>query len=374
MEQLLPVLLGSIIVIGAILLLVGVALGYFVRQTVAKQQAGTLEQKLEGLTQSAKREAQEILLKAKDKAVTVLEEAKQEENALKQKLLNAQDRLVRREEILDRKSSEYEEDRKKLELRIEKVREVKQELDTLRATVEADIERVAGISKDQARSELFQKIEKDYREEIEGLLRKLEHEKAFELERRARELLTQVIQRLGRSHVADISTSVVGLPSDDLKGRIIGREGRNVKALEKLTGVEVLIDETPGVVTLSSFDPLRREIAKIALEKLIKDGRIQPARIEDTVEEAKKEIRQRVQEAGEEAVYETGILDLPPQIVHLLGRLHFRTSYGQNVLLHSIEATHLAGMLAAELGANIDVAKKWSLEERFSRSTASHAG
>lgn len=361
MEAFLPALIGSIVVAGAILVVVGAVIGYFARQTIAKQQAGTLEQKLENLLKNAKQEAKEIVLKAKDRAAQTLEEAKKEEHGLKQELIETQERFVRREEAFDKKLVEYEEDRKKFEARIEKVREIKGEVEALRGKAEEELARVASLSKDEARAELFAKLEEGHHEEITDLLTKLEREKSFELEKRAKELLTQVVQRLGRSHVADVSTSTVDLPSDDLKGRIIGKEGRNVKTFEKLTGVEVLIDETPGVITLSSFDPMRREIAKIALEKLIKDGRIQPTRIEDTVEEAKKEVRQKIQEAGEEAAYEAGILNLPSQIVHLLGRLKFRTSYGQNVLLHSIEAAHLAGMLASELGANVEVAKKGAL-------------
>lgn len=356
-----PALVGSIVVIGAILLVVGAVIGYFARQTIAKQQVGTIEAKLQRSAEDAKREAQELLLKAKDKAVTILEDAKKEERVLKQKLLEAQDRLARREEIVDKKLSENEENRKNLEARIERVREIKKEIESLRDEAQTDLERIAKLSKEEAKQELFTQAERDYKDEILELVKKLEKEKSFELEKKAKEILTQIIQRFGRSHVVDVSTSSVVLPDDELKGRIIGREGRNVKTLEKLTGVEVLIDETPGVVTLSSFDPVRREIAKVALEKLLRDGRIQPARIEDVVEEAKKEIRFRVQEAGEGAVFEVGVLDLPPQIVHLLGRLNFRTSFGQNVLLHSIESAHLAGMLASELGAKVEVAKKGAL-------------
>jgi len=358
MEEFLPAVVGSIIIIGAILLIVGATLGYFARQTIAKQQVGSLEAKLQGRLSEAKKE---ILLQAKSKAVSLVEEAKKEETELRDKLVQAQDRINQREERLDKKVIGYEENVQNLEAKIEKVREVKREIEQIREDTEKELENVAGLSREDAKRDLFTKIEKDHAEELAEALKKVENERALELEKRAKELLTQIVQRMGRSHVVDISTSTVSLPSDDLKGRIIGKEGRNVKTLEKMTGVEVLIDETPGVITLSSFDPVRREIARIALEHLIKDGRIQPTRIEEKVEEAKKEIRERIQKAGEEAVYEVGILDFPPQIVHLLGRLNFRTSYGQNVLQHSIEAAHLAGMLAAELGANVDVAKKGAL-------------
>ena len=197
--------------------------------------------------------------------------------------------------------------------------------------------------------------------ELTGLLQKFEKEKRDVAEKRALEVITTALQRYSRSHVADLTTSAVILPNEELKGKIIGREGRNIRALERLTGVEVIVDETPESITISSFDPLRREIAKMALEKLIRDGRIQPVKIEEKVEEAKQELDQRIKEIGEAAAYEASILDLPKEIIFLLGKLNYRTSYGQNVLIHSIEMAHLAGMMASELGVNIEVAKKGAL-------------
>ncbi len=193
------------------------------------------------------------------------------------------------------------------------------------------------------------------------MLRKLEHDRRETLENKAKEIITTAVQRFGRSHVADISTTSVVLPSDEIKGKIIGKEGRNIKTLERLTGVEIIVDDTPEAITISGFEPVRREVARVALEKLIQDGRIQPARIEEKVSEAENEVKKIIKEKGEAAVYELGIFDLPPQIVQLLGRLHFRTSYGQSVLNHSIEAAYLAAMLASELGANVEIAKRGAL-------------
>jgi ribonuclease Y len=208
---------------------------------------------------------------------------------------------------------------------------------------------------------MFEEIETSAKQDLATSLTKLERERKEEIEKKANEIITTAIQRYSRNAIADVTTSVVNLPDEDIKAKIIGKEGRNIRAFERLTGVEVIVDETPENVVLSSFDPMRRELAKMALEKLIKDGRIHPAKIEEKVEEARQELEQRIQKIGEEATYEVGILDLPKEIVNLLGRLNFRTSYGQNVLLHSVEMAHIAGMMATELHLNVDVTKKGAL-------------
>ena len=223
------------------------------------------------------------------------------------------------------------------------------------------LEQIAKLTEEEAKAKLLAQVEENHKTELVSAIVKMEKNKIEELEKRAQEIMTVAIQRYARSHISEITTSTVNLPSDELKGRIIGKEGRNIRTLERLTGVEIIVDETPESITLSSFDPLRREIAKTALLKLMSDGRIQPARIEEKVEEAKKEVNKKVLEAGEAAVYEVGVLGLPREIIMLLGRLAFRTSYGQNVLLHSIEMAHLANMIAKELGANAEVAKKAAL-------------
>jgi len=223
------------------------------------------------------------------------------------------------------------------------------------------LEKIAKLSKDQAKDELLKIIENQYQKELFEQLKKLEKERKEELEKKARDIMVSAMQRLDSSQIAEVTSTIVSLPSDEMKGRIIGKEGRNIKTLERLTGVDVIIDETPETLVISGFDPVRRQIAKLALEKLMADGRIQPARIEEMVEKAKQEIDEKIKEAGEAAVYDTGVVGLDPKLIQLLGRLRFRTSFGQNVLLHSIESAHLAGMLASELGADVTVAKKAAL-------------
>ena len=224
-----------------------------------------------------------------------------------------------------------------------------------------ELERVAGLSREDAKARLFEEITEQHREELAQSLAHLEKNRKDQLEAKSAEIVTSAIQRYARNHIADVTTSVVELPNEEIKGKIIGREGRNIRTFERLTGVEIIIDETPESLVLSSFDPLRREIAKLAIEKLIKDGRIQPARIEEKVEEARMELEDRIRHVGEEAAFEVGIVDLPKEIVQLLGRLNYRTSYGQNVLVHSVEMAHIAGMIATELGLNVTVTKKAAL-------------
>lgn len=339
----------------------GSILGYFVRQNIASRQAGSIEAKIARLVQDARTEAKEILIAAKDKAVKILEEAKREEKERQLQLARFEERLANREENLEKRLVNLEKDEKELSQKIVKVKELKEELERMRAERLADLTRIAGMNQEQARDELFRLVEERYRQDLVQHISKLESSRREELEKRAFDIMTTAIQRYSRSHIADLTTTVVTLPSDELKGKIIGREGRNIRALERLTGVEIIVDETPEAINISSFDPIRRETARLALQKLIQDGRIQPARIEEKVEEARKEITQKIKEAGEAAVYEVEIFNLPPEIVHLLGRLAFRTSYGQNVLLHSIEVAHLAGMLARELGCDVEIAKKAAL-------------
>lgn len=341
--------------------LVGILSGYLVRQLVARQKANTLELKIKTQLEEAKHKVREMILAAKDKAASILEEAKKEENERKKELIAFEKRLAHREEILNQKLTETEKKSKDLDEQLARLKIAKEKIEEIKKQCQEELERIAGLSQNEAKIELFEKIEKIHRQEILALLQKLEREKREEIEKQSLEIMRSAIQRLARSNVSEITTTFVTLPNEEIKGRIIGKEGRNIRTFEKLTGVDLLIDETPDVIMLSSFDPIRREIAKIALEKLIKDGRIQPARIEEKVEEAKKEINEKIKEAGEEAVYEVGILDLPKEIVYLLGRLNFRTSYGQNVLQHSVESALLAGMLAAELKANVEVAKKAAL-------------
>ena len=225
----------------------------------------------------------------------------------------------------------------------------------------AELEKVAGMDKEKAKEVLFQKVEEESKEDIIAHIKKMDREGKEAIEKKANDLLASVIQRYTNSQVSEISTTVVNITSDDIKGKIIGKEGRNIRALERITGVEILIDDTPGAIIISCFDPIRRQVAKLALDKLIADGRIQPARIEEAVEKAHEEINNKIKEAGENAVYEAGLVGIDPRLVNLLGRLHYRTSYGQNVLMHSLEAVHIGAMLAEELGGDVHVSKMGAL-------------
>lgn len=355
MTELIPLLVA----IGSLIL--GSILGYFARQSIAKRQAHTAEAKINKLVGEAKAQAQEIILKAKDKAVKALDEIKKEEIQREEEFRGTRQRLERKEEAVETKASRLEEEEKELRERVEKVRAIKIELEQLKEDRIKNIEKIARLSQAQAKKELLKLVEDKNKEEIFAKIQKLEKYGKEELEKKAQDIMVSALQRYGASHAAEITTTTVNLPNEEIKGKIIGREGRNIRTLERLSGVEIIIDDTPETIIISGFDPIRRQVAKIALEKLIADGRIQPARIEEMVEKAKEEIEAKIKEAGEAAVYDVGIIGLDPRLIHLLGRLSFRTSFGQNVLLHSIESTHLAGMLASELGADVVVAKKAGL-------------
>jgi ribonuclease Y len=350
-----------LLIVGILTLSIGSVLGYFARQSIAKKQVGTLEEKIQTRVSQAKSEAQNILTGAKEKASQVLEKTKKEIDQRQQELLKNERSLFRREENLDNKFQLLEDQEKEFQQKVKKLKGIKENIESLRAKASENLERISELSKEEAKKELLENLEREYQRDIIGRIKKLEAEGEERFLKRAKEILAAVIQKITISQVQELTTTTLSLPSDEIKGRIIGKEGRNIKTLERLTGVEIVVDETPEVVVISGFDPIRRQIAKMALERLIKDGRIQPARIEDEVNRAEAEISKKIKEAGEEAVYETGLIGLHQKIVELLGRLNFRTSYGQNVLLHSIEVSHLASALAAELGANSLTAKKAGL-------------
>ena len=344
-----------------VLLLLGSALGYFLRQFLVSKRAKAVEQIIKKQLEEAKSKATDLVLKAQEKAASLLERAGLEEKERKNQLLKLEERLLKKEEVLERQLNEIrikDEQNQKLAKELEAA---KKEIDDLRNEAMSQLEKVSGFSKEEAKEILLKDVKDQYQKELSQTFEKLEKERREKLEKKALEIMTTAIQRLSRSHVATVTTTAFDLKSEDLKGKIIGREGRNIRTLERLTGVELIIDETPDSLVISSFDPVRREVTKLALEKLIADGRIQPAKIEEKVEEAKQEINKRVVEEGEKAVYELGIYDLPKEIIQLLGRLHFRFSFGQNVLLHSIETAYLASMIASELGLNVEVAKKAGL-------------
>jgi len=349
------------LIVGILSLAIGSILGYYTRSEIAKKRAGTIEQILQKKIQKAKEEAGEILSKAKKTGQEILEASKKEVEERHSELLKTERLLLKREDILDQKISDLEVREREFQEKVQKVRAIKESLEDLRVKALENLERVSRLSKEEAKKELLDNLEKDYQKEILERMKKLESEGQEKFERRAKELLTTAIQKLAISQAQEITTTTFVLPSEEIKGRIIGKEGRNIRTLERLTGVEIVVDETPEAVVISGFDPIRRQIAKTALEKLIQDGRIQPARIEEKVEEAKKEINSQIKEAGELACYDTGIIGLDPKLIQLLGRLKFRTSYGQNVLLHSIEVAHLSSALASEIGANPTVCKKAGL-------------
>ncbi|MDP3963640.1 MAG: ribonuclease Y [bacterium] len=342
-------------------LALGAILGYVARQTIARGQIDSAEAKIEKLLRDAHAKEQDILLKAKNEAMKLLDEVKGEERQARTELKRAEDRIVRREEQLERRGQELAGAEGELKARVAKVKQVKEEIEALKESEMRELERIAGLSAGDAKNELFAKAEKEAAEAITERMRKIEREGQDAIERRAKNIMATVIQRYASTYVADATTTLVPIPSDDLKGRIIGKEGRNIKALERLTGVDIIIDDTPEAIVLSSFDPVRRATAKIAIEKLVADGRIQPARIEDTVEWAKSQINQKMREAAEQAVYDVGISGVDPRLLQILGRLHYRTSFGQNVLQHSVEMAHIAGMLAGELSADVQVAKAGAL-------------
>ena len=346
---------------GMLALWIGSVLGYYARQSIARRKAGTLEAELQKRINQAKLQSQSIINEAKEKADRILKTLKEKEEKRREELLKIERFLRQKEKKLDGKTLSLEQEERKFRQTIEELRGMKKHLKSLEEEAETRLERVGNLSRKEAKEELLLNVEKECQREILGKMRKLEAEGMEKFEKRAKEILALTIQKYALSQAQEITTSTVALPNDDIKGRIIGKEGRNIRTLEKLTGVEVIIDDTPGIVVISGFNPIRRQIAKIALERLIRDSRIQPARIEKEVARAESEVVSQVKEAGEAAVYETGMVGLDPKLVQLLGRLHLRTSYGQNVLLHSIEVAYLAAALASELGANVQVARKAGL-------------
>ncbi|MCD6270612.1 ribonuclease Y [bacterium] len=347
--------------IGIVSLVIGVILGYYTRQSLVKKRKGTIEAKLAKKISQTKKEAEEIISKAKEKAAKIISRAQEETESRREELLKTEKILFKREHILDKKISLAEEREKEIEEKIQTIKQARQAIDKMKEEVQKKLERIAGISAKEARKEIFKNIEDEHKKELVEKMQKLDREGEERFKIEAQKVLAQAIQSYALGQAQEITTTTLSLPSDEIKGRIIGKEGRNIRTFEKLTGVEVIVDDTPEAVIISGFNPIRRQIAKLALEKLIKDGRIQPARIEEEIQNAKEEIKARIQEFGQKAIYDTGVLNLPPKIVELLGRLYFRTSYGQNVLLHSIEVSHLAAAMAEEIGADVRVAREAGL-------------
>jgi len=351
----------AIVVAGVLALSVGSILGYFARQSIARKRKDKIETTLQKKIAQVKKEADEITLKAKQKAAQHIDKTKRDVASQKQEIFRTEKLLLKKENSLTEKASLLEDREKDFNSRVEKLKEIKASLEELKQEGISNLEKISNLSREHARKQLLEELEAEYQKELMDRMRKLEEGGTEKYETKAKEILALAIQKYGLSQAQEITTTTVSIPNEEVKGRIIGKEGRNIRVLEKLTGVEVIVDETPEVVVISGFDPIRRQIAKVSLEKLVEDGRIQPARIEDTVRKVETEIVSQIKEAGERAVYDTGIIGLEPKIVQLLGRLKFRTSYGQNVLLHSIEVSHLAATMAAELGADVSIARKAGL-------------
>lgn len=339
-------------------LLVGLGAGYYLRFFLGRKTLASAEQEALNVLDQAKSESQKILRQANEKSVQLLEESKKEEAHRRAELQRLQERLEKRESAFDQQLTELESERKKLRAESDKLVLEKEKVEQLRAERETLLQKTAGLSVEEAKKALFQEVENRINQDLSIRLKKLELESNVELEKRSRTLLATAMQRYSGTHVTETTTTTVILPSEDMKGRIIGKEGRNIKALEMQTGVEFIIDDTPNTILISGFNPLRRHIAKKALERLILDGRIQPAKIEEAIDMAKSEIADDIRQAGEEALQEVGVIGIDPKLVQILGRLKYRTSYGQNVLRHSIEVAIISGLLAEELGANISLCKK----------------
>ncbi len=348
-------------VVEVLALLFGLLVGYIIRQVLAALRATQAESRAQATIADAKSKAQDILLEAKNKSLEVLEESKKTEQERMAQLSRIENLLTKKEVELEKKDKEINTEKETLKHKVQEVVTLKQQVEETRAKQITELERVAGLGRDVAKTELVKKIEEESKDELYQKIRKLELENKEEVDKKAREIVTLAVQRYAGSHISDTMTTVVNLPSDEVKGKIIGKEGRNIKTIERLTGVDVIIDDTPEALIISGYDPVRRQIARLAIEKLITDGRIHPGKIEEMVEKAKNEINDKIREAGEAALFETGIGAVDPKLTYLLGRLAFRTSYGQNVLMHSIEMTHIAGMLATELGADVMVTKKGAL-------------
>lgn len=353
--------MSSVIIVGAGALLVGLAFGYIVRQYLAKNKLSTAEGQAAQIIAKAEEKQQEIILETKKKAVSILEEAKAEEKVRTEKVAHQETRVEKREAEIEAEAKQLEAEKTKLAERAKEVEAIKAEAEALKAKEMTELERVAKLSHEEAEERLMKLVEDESKDALVARMSKLENEAHDALEKRSFQIMATVIQKYSRTHVSEFTTTTITIPTDDIKGKIIGKEGRNIRALEKETGVELIVDDTPESIIISGFDPVRREVAKIALEKLINDGRIHPARIEEAVAEARKEIDNKIKEAGEAAAYEAGVPGLHPKLLYILGRLRYRYSYKQNVLLHSLEVSYLSAALAAELGADVATARKAGL-------------
>ncbi len=355
----------TIVLTFLISLAVGIALGFIIRKKTAESKIQSAENEAKRLLENANIEAEnkkkEEIIKAKEEILQARNELDQEIKERRSEVQLQEKRIIQKEELLEKRSETFEKRENELEERFKEVEQTKQETEELLNKQIQELQRISGLSTEEAKKQLLEELDKQITSEKAALIKEVENKAKEDATKNAKEILTYAVQKCAADHTSETTVSVVALPNDDMKGRIIGREGRNIKALETLTGIDLIIDDTPEAVILSGFDPLRREVAKIALEKLIDDGRIHPAKIEEMVEKAKEEVEATIKAEGERAVLETGVHGLPQDIVKLIGKLKYRTSYGQNVLNHSIEVSNLARIMAEELGLDPKIARRAGL-------------
>ncbi len=344
-----------------ILALGGFFIGYLYYKKSATSRVNNATEKAEKLISEAKIKEKDLLLKAQDKALNIIEEAKKEEANRRNEISQQQQRLEQRETSFSQKLLDLQEKQQKLYDKVNEVQEIKEKIKKVKEDQEVKLAEISKLSQEDAKEILIKKIEENSAEDLMSRVNKLENNAEETINEKAKNMMALAMQRMVSNYTVELTTTTVDLPSDEMKGRIIGREGRNIKAIENMTGVEIIVDDTPNAITVSGFSLIRRHIAKKTLDYLIKDGRIHPTKIEDAVENAKKDIALDIKKAGEEAMYEVGITGFDPKLVQILGRLKYRTSYGQNALRHSIEVAHLSAMLAEELGADVTLAKKGGL-------------
>ncbi|MBI3458939.1 ribonuclease Y [Candidatus Azambacteria bacterium] len=351
----------NLIIIGLLFLVVGFSLGYIIRQVINRKRLASAEHQLDKIVNEAKERAKEITFEAQNKALEIKNEAIQENKKGQELLKKIEDKFVKQSEQLEQKVNLYDKKEENLKEEIKKVAEIKVKIENARVEELKKLESIASLTKEEAKKKIFEQTEIEEKDNLAKRLIKLQNESHTEIERKAKETLLFVMQRMASAQSAETSTTTIQVASEEIKGKIIGKEGRNIRSFEKATGVTLIVDDTPGAITLSCFDSVRRNVAKVALEKLIADGRIQPARIEELVLKAEEEIEKEIQKKGEEAVFEVGVPGVDPKLIHLLGRLHYRTSFGQSVLKHSLEMAHLAGMLAAEVSADVQISRVGAL-------------
>jgi len=353
------------IITGIIGIILGVGCGYFIRKYLAEAKIASAEEAAKKIVKEAEEKSQSLkkekILEAKEEVHRLRSEFEKETKERRQELQKLERRMLQKEEALDKKTSFLEKKEEEFKGKEAETAAVQEKLDQVYKQQLTELEKISGMSSEEAKDLLLTRVREEIQHEIAQMIKDIESQAREDAEKKARDIITQAIQRCAADHVSESTVSVVNLPNDEMKGRIIGREGRNIRTLETLTGIDLIIDDTPEAVILSGFDPIRREVARIALEKLISDGRIHPARIEEMVDKAQQEVDVQVREEGEQAAFEVGVHNLHPELIKMLGRLRFRTSYGQNVLKHSIEVAHLAGIMASELGLDVKMAKRAGL-------------